>query len=240
MAECSICSCAVAAPDGTTVREMVDRALDEKCFLDDIAAKVNLLLAQHAPGLSIHRSSIHRHAKKCYTLRERAARLKERESESRTETRIFVEWPEHVLFGELAGKITSSDFDDADAIAPCRERDVLLTVTFEQGGQKATQNQPELKPQEPPEGEETMPEEKKTDGVLAKLYKLLTGTGDKPEQAAAPAEPPKTLEQIQSTCQHAMSPAVDGGRCIHCGFQPAKWRPVGLSRADFSASRRRF
>ena len=124
MAECSICSCAVAAPDGTTVREMVDRALDEKCFLDDIAAKVNLLLAQHAPGLSIHRSSIHRHAKKCYTLRERAARLKERESESRTETRIFVEWPEHVLFGELAGKITSSDFDDADAIAPCRERDV--------------------------------------------------------------------------------------------------------------------
>ncbi len=216
----------------------MDAMLDEKCFLDDIAARVNLLLAERAPGLSIHRSSIHRHAKKCYSLRERAARLKERESVSRNERRIFVQWPEHLLFGELAGNITN----DADAIAAgeLREADaVWISVSFETQPARNPQNQGSQRTLKPPEGEETMPEEKK-DGLHVRLRKLFGQ--DKPAEPPAAPEPPpeETLEQVQARCEHVMSPAVAGGRCIHCGFQPPRWQPQGISRADYVAARRRF
>jgi len=234
MAQCSICAY------GETVRETVDAMLDEKCFLDDIAAKVNLLLAERAPGLSIHRSSIHRHAKKCYTLRERAARLKERESVSRNDRRIFVQWPEHLLFGELAGKTTS----DEDAIAPgqLRSRDVLLTITFEERGQKPA-HPVTLKPEEPPEGKETMPEEKQSeDGLFTRLARLLT-FGDKPAEQPPALEPlpeVETLEQVQSKCEHDFKPIPTGSRCQACGLQTNSPVVPGISRADYFAARRRF
>ncbi len=183
--QCSICSCAVAAPDGTTVREMVDRALDEKMFLDDISAKVNLLLAQHAPGLSIHRSSIHRHAKKCYSLRQRAAVLKQREA-TRRAPRIVIEWPD----GELTTDPENETGTPPRIIAPneLREADVLISVSFEI---LPVRNAPALKKEE-----ETMPQpetrQEKKDGLLARLARLFTGD-KQPAEPPAPVEPPRRL-----------------------------------------------
>jgi len=226
MGECSIC----ALPE---VAAMVDDLLDQGVYLEVISTQ----LAQLNPPVRIHKSSIHRHKAAHYLPRLRL-RMAEKKA-SRTETRIFVQWPEHSLLGELAGKITS----DADAIAPCqlRERDILLTVTFEEGGQKAAQGSPTtLKPEE---GEQTMPEEKKADGLFTKLRRLFAQ--DKPaEPPAAPVvePPPETLQEIQAKCQHDFKPVANSQRCLHCGLQ--KNPPAfGVSRAQFFEGlgrRRRF
>jgi hypothetical protein len=231
MGECSIC----AVPE---VAAMVDDLLDQGVFLDDISAR----LALQVPPVLIHRSSIFRHKKLHYSLR---LRLRAAEKKSHKPGRLLIEWPEN-WDSPVAGKITLSDSEFGDApviVAPghLRESDMLLSVSFETQHVRNAQNQGDLKPEEPPEGEETMPEEKK-DGLLVRLRKLFSQ--EKPEeQPAAPEPPPETLQEVQAKCQHVMSPAVDGGRCVHCGFQPPRWRPHGLSRADYvaaRAARRRF
>jgi hypothetical protein len=230
--ECSVCSKGAAA--------FVDDELDRGTFLDDIAAK----LAQQDPPMFIHRSSIFRHKVAHYLPR---LRLRALERKSQKPGRLLIEWPENWNSpATVAGKITLSDPEFcADApviVAACqlRESDVLLTVSFET---TPVRNAQTLKPE--PSGEQTMPEEKadeekKSDGLFTRLRKLFGQDKPAEQPAATPVEPPETPEQIQARCQHVMSDAVDGGRCQACGFQPPKWRPVGISRADFAAARRRF
>jgi tagatose-1,6-bisphosphate aldolase len=105
MAECSVCSNAEAA-------SVVNELLEKKTALDVIAQQTGF-----------HRSSVHRHSKKCYPA-WRAARLKTK----RTKTgdisgRVITSWP-----GTSPGERQYAYYDEV--ITELKETDTVFSVEY--------------------------------------------------------------------------------------------------------------
>jgi hypothetical protein len=94
VAECSICKSAEAA-------SIINELLEKKTGLDAIAQQTGF-----------HRSSIHRHSKRCYPT-WRAARLKARKGNATDSGRLLALWPDgnYTYFGETipASSVRTSD-----------------------------------------------------------------------------------------------------------------------------------
>lgn len=205
---CKICSTPGA-------REFVDSALDEGTELRIISAKLAL------QNIFIDKSSIHRHSKRCYNVRERALRRKEEFDRTKADARLRVLWP-----------------GDSPAIGG--PHDVLVFVQFEELVQRNPKTSDSLAP-ENPAGEENVPEKKLSFfDKLGKLFHHRTETPSAPKPLAVESDPPPAA----APCQHKTGwQEIPGGakKCVDCGAQTAVFTPTGaMSRKDFFSRTRRF
>lgn len=190
---CKICSTPGA-------REFVDGQLDNLQELRVISAKLAL------QNIFIDKSSIHRHSKRCYSIRARAERKRAELHRAEAEGVLVVLWPG----------------DPEPTIGP---HDVLVTVEFEM--------RPMRNPQPPQALEEISPAEKTVpEGKKASLIDKLRNLLHRKTEAPSPPEPPAP----QPCQHKTMRETPGGPRCEDCGWQPKAFTPVGAqSRKDYFA-----
>jgi hypothetical protein len=191
-------------------REFVDSLLDDGEELRVISARLALL----SPPILIDKSSIFRHSKKCYSVRERALRRKEM-LRATPEAALLVVWPGDPL--PAAGDVLLVEYE----VMPLRNPEAANHAV----GQQPIE--------EIPVTEETVTEGKKA-SLLDKLRNFL-----RPPKPLVQEQEPETLEQIQQRCQHDWRPIPNGQRCIACGFQRMEFVAIGQSRADYFSTRGR-
>jgi ribosomal protein L34E len=202
--KCKVCS---------TAREFVDSLLDDGEELRVISARLALL----SPPIFIDKSSIHRHSKKCYSVRERAQRRKEL-ARAKPEAEIVAVWP-----GEV---------DPASGQAA-----VVVEIEFEQITARnplASHLDQKEEAREQVAAEETAPEEKP--GLLDRvLESFRRKTKTEPAAKMKPADPP-------GPCPHTRQRETPSGpKCDDCGkMLQAIHTPRGaVSRADYFSTRGR-
>ena len=208
---CKICS----TPNA---REIVDGLLDAGTELRVVSAKLALL----DPPVFIDKSSIHRHSKKCYSVRERALRRKEQSERAKADARLRVVRP-----------------GNSPAIGG--PHDVLILVVYEEGTMRNPQTVARQAPEEIPAAEEAVPERKKS-SLIGKIKNLFH-----PKASALPAVEAKLAETPDppppAPCPHTRQRQTPSGKqCDDCGkMLEAVFAPVGaMSRKDFFARANRF